>query len=101
MVPINSRSLIGKHAQIKRTMDNTVIGAFMTGVRSNQPEFINALMDIQQFNKEIGKNLEATINRITNRMFSEMTFMFPSKRRTKGNWFIFREFRQPYHSSSA
>ncbi|KGK72548.1 hypothetical protein LK25_15225, partial [Enterococcus faecium] len=29
-----SRDLIGKHAQIKRQMDNTVIGAFMTGVRS-------------------------------------------------------------------
>ena len=26
-----SRSLIGKHAQIKNRMDNTVIGAFMTG----------------------------------------------------------------------
>lgn len=78
-----SRSLIGKHAQIKRTMDNTVIGAFMTGVRSNQSEFINALMDTQQFNKEIEKNLGATINQITNRMFCEMTFMFPCKEEQK------------------
>ncbi|RXI44638.1 restriction endonuclease subunit S [Clostridium tetani] len=74
-----SRSLIGKHAQVKKTMDNTVIGAFMTGVRSNQSGFINALMDTQQFNKEIEKNLGATINQITNRMFCEMTFMFPCK----------------------
>ena len=32
-----SRSLIGKHAQIKRLMPHTVIGAFMTGVRSKCP----------------------------------------------------------------
>ena len=38
-----SRSLIGKHAQIKAFMPNTVIGAFMTGIRSECPEFTNAL----------------------------------------------------------
>ena len=39
-----SRSLIGKHAQIKAFMPNTVIGAFMTGIRSECPEFTNALL---------------------------------------------------------
>ncbi|MDD4496200.1 MAG: restriction endonuclease subunit S, partial [Eubacteriales bacterium] len=34
-----SRNLIGKHAQIKRFMTQTVIGAFMTGIRSNCPAF--------------------------------------------------------------
>ena len=29
-----SRSLIGKHAEIKRNLNNTVVGAFMTGIRS-------------------------------------------------------------------
>lgn len=72
-----SRSLIGKHAQIKKKMDKTVIGAFMTGIRSNQSSFINALMDTQQFSGEIEKNLGATINQITNGMFREMRFMFP------------------------
>ena len=38
-----SRSLIGKHAQIKRFMPHTVIGAFMTGIRSQCPAFINAM----------------------------------------------------------
>ena len=33
-----SRSLIGKHAQIKAFMPNTVIGAFMTGIRSECPD---------------------------------------------------------------
>lgn len=50
-----SRSLIGKHAIIKEKMPNTVIGAFMTGVRSNQPDFLNALLDSYKFNQEIEK----------------------------------------------
>lgn len=84
-----SRSLIGKHAQIKRKMDKTVIGAFMTGIRSNQSNFINALMDTQQFSGEIEKNLGATINQITNGMFREMRFMFPDVQEQNqiGNFF--------------
>ena len=84
-----SRSLIGKHAQIKRKMDKTVIGAFMTGIRSNQSSFINALMDTQQFSGEVEKNLGATINQITNGMFREMRFMFPDiqEQNQIGNFF--------------
>ncbi|KOM98091.1 hypothetical protein ACP49_12170 [Clostridium botulinum] len=84
-----SRSLIGKHAQIKRRMDKTVIGAFMTGIRSNQSSFINALMDTQQFSREVEKNLGATINQITNGMFREMRFMFPDiqEQNQIGNFF--------------
>ena len=58
-------------------MDKTVIGAFMTGIRSKQSNFINALMDTKQFSGEVEKNLGATINQITNGMFREMRFMFP------------------------
>lgn len=42
-----SRDLIGKHAQVKSDMVNTVIGAFMTGIRSEKSNFINALLDTQ------------------------------------------------------
>jgi len=73
-----SRSLIGKHAKIKKSMDKTVIGAFMTGIRSNQPNFINALLDTQNFKREIDKNLGATINQITNGMFKSMSFIIPN-----------------------
>jgi type I restriction enzyme S subunit len=73
-----SRSLIGKHAQIKKRMDNTVVGAFMTGIRSERPSFINALLDTTQFDKEIARNLGATINQITNGAFREMMFHFPN-----------------------
>ena len=72
-----SRSLIGKHAQIKGDMDKTVIGAFMTGLRSDHSNFINALLDTPVFKSEIDKNLGATINQITNGMFHQMKFMIP------------------------
>lgn len=48
-----SRKLIGKHAQVLTDMPNTVIGAFMTGVRSKSNFYINALLDSDQFQKEI------------------------------------------------
>ena len=85
-----SRSLIGKHAQIKYHMENTVIGAFMTGLRSNQSQFINSLLDTQQFDFEITKNLGATINQITTGAFKKMIFTIPfeeSEQTAIGNFF--------------
>ena len=74
-----SRDLIGKHATVKRSMPNTVIGAFMTGIRAKEYSFVNALLDTNQFEKEINKNLGATINQITGYMFSNMSFTIPSE----------------------
>lgn len=74
-----SRALIGKHAQIKASMPNTVIGAFMSGIRSGQSSFVNALLDTSAFENEIAKNMGATINQITGYMFSKMEFMVPSE----------------------
>ena len=73
-----SRALIGKHAEIKENMPNTVIGAFMSGIRSKHSSFVNVLLDTSQFEKEIEKNMGATINQITGYMFSKMEFMIPS-----------------------
>ena len=72
-----SRALIGKHAEIKESMPNTVIGAFMTGIRAEHSSFVNALLGTAQFEKEIEKNMGATINQITGYMFSKMEFMIP------------------------
>ena len=72
-----SRSLIGKHAQIKAFMPNTVIGAFMTGIRSECPKFTNALLNTSRFEEEIAMNMGATINQITGYMFSKMEFKVP------------------------
>ncbi len=74
-----SRNLIGKHAMIKEPMANTVIGAFMTGIRAPVPSFLNALLDTQQFSDEVSKNLGATINQITGGMFKNMEFYFPQE----------------------
>ena len=73
-----SRALIGKHAQIKASMPNTVIGAFMSGIRSEHSSFVNALLDTSAFENEIAKSMGATINQITGYMFSKMEFMIPS-----------------------
>lgn len=84
-----SRSLIGKHAIIKKNMINTVIGAFMTGVKSSQPDFINALFDSNNFINQVNRNLGATINQITIGAFKEMSFNFPTveEKAQIGNFF--------------
>lgn len=73
-----SRALIGKHAEIKGFKPNTVIGAFMTGIRSEHPSFVNALLNTPRFDKEVEMNMGATINQITGYMFSKMEFLIPS-----------------------
>ena len=73
-----SRALIGKHAQVRHEMPNTVIGAFMTGIRSRVPQFINALLSTPAFENEVAMNMGATINQITLGMFGAMSFSFPS-----------------------
>lgn len=101
-----SRDLIGKHAQIKKQMNNTVIGAFMTGVRSETPNFTNAMLDTQQFSIEITKNLGATINQITTGAFKKMEFYIPvetAEREQVGTFFaqldnlITLHQREPYY----
>ena len=78
VVRYGSRALIGKHAEIKGFKPNTVIGAFMTGIRSEHPSFLNALLNTPHFDKQIEMNMGATINQITGYMFSKMEFMVPS-----------------------
>ena len=75
-----SRSLIGKHAIVKKDMVDTVIGAFMTGLQNDTPNFINALLDTEKFRNEIHKNLGATINQITTGTFKKMKFNFPENK---------------------
>ena len=72
-----SRSLIGKHAVVQTPMPATVIGAFMTGIRTNQPWFYNALFSIDLFKYEVDKSMGATINQITGGMFAGMSFFIP------------------------
>ena len=73
-----SRSLIGKHAEVKKEMPYTTIGAFMVGIRSKHYSFVNALLGTPTFDLEIEKNLGATINQITGYTFSKMKFFIPT-----------------------
>ncbi len=72
-----SRNLIGKHARVNKEINDAVIGAFMTGLRYKYSKFLTALLDTENFKKEIYKNLGATINQITTGTFKNMLFKFP------------------------
>ena len=74
-----SKALIGKHAEVKQPMADTVVGAFMAGMRSPCPSFANALLNTSEFDKEIAKNMGATINQLTGYMFKQMVFFMPGK----------------------
>ncbi|MFP5023938.1 restriction endonuclease subunit S [Staphylococcus pseudintermedius] len=84
-----SRKLIGKHALVSSTLNNTVIGAFMTGIRTDNSLFINALLDTETFKRNIHMNLGATINQITVGMFKKMKFYIPidSEQQKIGDFF--------------
>ena len=86
-----SRNLIGKHAQIKLNMPNTVIGAFMTGIRTKNSNFVNSLLNTPIFEEEISKNMGATINQITGYMFSNMEFKIPSDKEQEQIGKLFNE----------
>lgn len=87
-----SRALIGKHAQIKTDMPNTVIGAFMAGMHTDEPEFMNALLCTRRFDHEVAINLGATINQITNGTFHSMKFLFPDIKEQKALGAYFQNF---------
>ena len=87
-----SRALIGKHAEIKTSMPNTVIGAFMTGIRSKHSSFVNALLDTSCFENEITMNMGATINQITGYMFSKMKFYIPNEKEQEAIGEFFKQF---------
>ena len=73
-----SRSLIGKHAIVTKEMPHTVIGAFMSAFRGENGDYINALLSTNNFQKEVHKSLGATINQITGKDFSMMSFLTPN-----------------------
>lgn len=86
-----SKDLIGKHTIILDSMPNTVIGAFMANLRTNNPFFFNTLFSSDAFAKEIDKNAGATINQITNGMFRRMNFYIPKLNEQKAIGEYFRE----------
>ena len=74
-----SRSLIGKNALISKDSEGCAFGAFMTVYRSEINEFLFHLFDTDIYNKEVHKNLGATINSINGSDFKKFLMPLPPK----------------------
>jgi type I restriction enzyme S subunit len=74
-----SRSLIGKNALIKKEHEGLAFGAFMSIFRGNDNNYLYQLFDTDFYNKEIHRNLGATINSINGGNLKKFKFPFPPK----------------------
>jgi type I restriction enzyme S subunit len=75
-----SRSLIGKNALIDKENEGVAFGAFMTIFRSPINTFLYQLFDTDFYNKEINKNLGATINSINGNNLKNFLMPIPPKK---------------------
>lgn len=79
-----SKSLIGKNALIPKEAEGMAFGAFMTIYRSPINRYIFQLLDTDLYNREIHRNLGATINSINGKDLRKFKFPIPNeKERTK------------------
>ncbi|SOS49116.1 conserved hypothetical protein [Tenacibaculum dicentrarchi] len=72
-----SKRLIGKNAIIKKEHIGLAFGAFMTIYRSKYNLFLFHFFDSEHYNKEIHKNLGATINSINGGDLKKFKVPFP------------------------
>ncbi|MDO6472762.1 restriction endonuclease subunit S [Maribacter sp. 1_MG-2023] len=75
-----SRSLIGKNALIKKEHEGLAFGAFMSIFRSEDNSYLYQLFDTDIYNREIHRNLGATINSINGGNLKKFKFPFPPKK---------------------
>ncbi|WNH10549.1 restriction endonuclease subunit S [Thalassobellus suaedae] len=74
-----SKNLIGKNAIINKESEGMAFGAFMTVYRSDFNTFLFHFFDTEYYNKEIHKNLGATINSINGSNLKKFKVPFPCK----------------------
>lgn len=74
-----SRSLIGKNALINKESAGYAFGAFMTVYRSEFNSFLFQLFDTDIYNREVHKNLGATINSINGKDLKKFLVPLPPK----------------------
>ena len=72
-----SRNLIGKNALITNQVDGVAFGAFMSVFRSEVSSYLIHLFDTDLFNRNVHKNLGATINSINGSELKEFKFPLP------------------------
>ncbi|CAA0156357.1 Type I restriction-modification enzyme S subunit, HsdS family [Tenacibaculum maritimum] len=84
-----SRSLIGKCARIDGRCVNQSFGAFMSIYRSPYNKFITHVFKSYSIQKQIEKNLGATINQITNKVLNSFKIWFPVDEKERNQVSIF------------
>lgn len=72
-----SRNLIGKNALISAKGQGLVHGAFMMLFRSDHSQYLYQLFSSEMYNKQVYRNLGATINSINSSDFYKFKFPFP------------------------
>jgi type I restriction enzyme S subunit len=72
-----SKSLIGKNALISKDAENMAFGAFMAVYRSEYNPYLYQLFDTDFYNREIHRNLGATINSINGSDLKRFKFPIP------------------------
>lgn len=72
-----SRSLIGKCAKINEEADGMAFGAFMAIFRGDYNDYLVHVFDTDIYNREIHKNLGATINSINGSNLKEFKIPLP------------------------
>lgn len=72
-----SKSLIGKNALITKDAESMAFGAFMAIYRSEFNEYLFQLFDMDFYNREIHRNLGATINSINGSDLKRFKFPIP------------------------
>ena len=72
-----SRNLIGKNALITTEGGGLAHGAFMMLFRSNHNQYLYQLFSSEMYNKQVYRNLGATINSINSSDFYKFKFPFP------------------------
>lgn len=72
-----SRDLIGKNAIVTNDGEGLAHGAFMMLFRSKQNQYLYQLFSSDMYNKQVYRNLGATINSINSSDFYKFRFPFP------------------------
>lgn len=72
-----SRNLIGKNAIVTNDGEGLAHGAFMMLFRSKQNQYLYQLFSSDMYNKQVYRNLGATINSINSSDFYKFRFPFP------------------------
>ncbi len=72
-----SKRLIGKNAKIDKKTEGKAFGAFMSVFRSARNNYLFHLFDTDYYQREIHKNLGATINSINGSNLKKFKFPFP------------------------